>query len=155
MCEGKLRVAVIGCGRMGQIYAEAYSTYPDTEIVAIAEHNPDRLQVVGERFGVAARYRDADALLKDVERGRLRTAKPQLYQLFNLSARLKLTLNKIQLRAHVHELEIAQSSLRGHGKLSGTQVLHARVPIRFRAPGRGGDSSPQIDLIAGGKTKVI
>ena len=33
------RVAIIGCGRMGQQYAEAYSTYPDTEVVAIAEHN--------------------------------------------------------------------------------------------------------------------
>jgi predicted dehydrogenase len=62
----KLRVAVIGCGRMGQIYAEAYATYPDTEIVAIAEHNADRLRVVGERFGVSALYRDADALLREV-----------------------------------------------------------------------------------------
>ena len=30
------RVAIIGCGRLGQHYAQAYSTYPDTEIVAIA-----------------------------------------------------------------------------------------------------------------------
>ena len=35
------RVAIIGCGRMGQHYAAAYSTYPDTEVVAIAEHNPE------------------------------------------------------------------------------------------------------------------
>ena len=36
MDETKYRVAIIGCGYMGQKYVEAYHTYPDTEIVAIA-----------------------------------------------------------------------------------------------------------------------
>ena len=36
---------------MGQIYAQAYSTYRDTEIVGIADVNADRLKAVGERFG--------------------------------------------------------------------------------------------------------
>lgn len=43
----KLRVAIIGCGRMGQYYAEVYRALPDTEIVAIAEWNPERRKVVG------------------------------------------------------------------------------------------------------------
>jgi predicted dehydrogenase len=60
------RVAIIGCGRLGQQYAEAYSTYPDTEIVAIAEHNPERLEAVGRRFGVEALYADARSLLDDI-----------------------------------------------------------------------------------------
>ncbi len=30
------RVAIVGCGRMGQHYAEVYQTLPDTELVAIA-----------------------------------------------------------------------------------------------------------------------
>ena len=42
MSEIKYRVAIVGCGFMGQHYARAYSTYPDTEIVAIAEYNPER-----------------------------------------------------------------------------------------------------------------
>lgn len=62
----KLRVAIIGCGRMGQYYAEVYRALPDTEIVAIAEWNPERRKVVGERFGVKALYQDAPALLKEV-----------------------------------------------------------------------------------------
>ena len=37
MAEKRYRVAIVGCGRMGEIYADAYSTYPDTEIVAIAD----------------------------------------------------------------------------------------------------------------------
>ena len=61
-----LRVAIIGCGRLGQKYAEAYSTYPDTEIVAIAELNDDRRRAVGERFGVKALFQDADALLNSI-----------------------------------------------------------------------------------------
>ena len=60
------RVAIIGCGRLGQQYAQAYSTYPDTEIVAIAEHNAERRRAVGERFGITALYPDVHALLADV-----------------------------------------------------------------------------------------
>ena len=66
MAESKHRVAIIGCGRLGQKYAEAYSTYPDTEIVAMAEHDPERRKAVGERFGVKALYPDVHSLLKDV-----------------------------------------------------------------------------------------
>ena len=40
MADKKHAVAIIGCGRLGQHYATAYSTYPDTEVVAIAERNP-------------------------------------------------------------------------------------------------------------------
>ena len=60
------KIAIIGCGRLGQQYATAYSTFPDTEIVAIAEYNPERRKAVGERFGVKALYLDADTMLKEV-----------------------------------------------------------------------------------------
>ncbi len=62
----KLTVAIIGCGRLGQNYSEVYQALPDTELVAIAEWNPDRRQVVGKRFGVKALYRDVHALLKEI-----------------------------------------------------------------------------------------
>ena len=55
MSETKQRVAIVGCGRMGQHYAEAYTTYPDTEVVAIVEHDPERRQAVGERERVLLR----------------------------------------------------------------------------------------------------
>jgi len=62
----KHRVAIIGCGRMGQYYAEVYRAMPDTELVAIAEWNPERRKVVGERFGVKALYKDVNGMLKEV-----------------------------------------------------------------------------------------
>lgn len=63
--KNKKRVAIIGCGRMGQYYAEVYRALPDTELVAIAEWNPERRKVVGERFGVKALYKDVTGLLKN------------------------------------------------------------------------------------------
>ena len=65
MSDAKYRVAIIGCGRMGQNYAKAYTTYPDTEIVAIADANAQRREVLGTRFGVPALYPDVEALLRD------------------------------------------------------------------------------------------
>jgi predicted dehydrogenase len=66
MSTVKYHVAIIGCGRLGQHYAQAYSTYPDTELVAIADYNPDRRKALGERFGVRALYPDAESLLREV-----------------------------------------------------------------------------------------
>ena len=60
----KLRVGIIGCGRMGQYYAEVYRALPDTELVAIAEWNDDRRKVVGERFGVKALFKDVHSMLR-------------------------------------------------------------------------------------------
>ena len=66
MSDTKYRVAIIGCGRMGQNYAEAYTTYPDTEIVAIADANLQRRDVLGARFDVPALYPDVEVLLRDI-----------------------------------------------------------------------------------------
>ena len=66
MSDTKYRVAIIGCGRMGQNYAEAYTTYPDTEIVAIADANLQRRDVLGARFDIAALYPDVEVLLRDL-----------------------------------------------------------------------------------------
>ena len=63
MSDTKYRVAIIGCGRMGQNYAAAYTTYPDTEIVAIADANAERRKVLGTRFNVAALYPNVETLL--------------------------------------------------------------------------------------------
>ena len=59
-------MAIIGCGRLGQVYADRYSSFPDTEVIAIAEHNPERLKHVGEKYGVKALYPDAASLLREV-----------------------------------------------------------------------------------------
>jgi len=62
----KHRVAIIGCGRMGQYFAEVYRRFPDTELTAIAEWNDQRRPIVGERFGVKALYKDVNEMLDHV-----------------------------------------------------------------------------------------
>ncbi|MBM3276540.1 MAG: Gfo/Idh/MocA family oxidoreductase [Candidatus Handelsmanbacteria bacterium] len=62
----RFRVAVIGCGRMGQEYLKAYTTYPDTQVVALVDPQPDRLKTVGERFGVKALFTNPDNLLNEM-----------------------------------------------------------------------------------------
>ncbi len=63
----KLRVAIIGCGRMGQEYAKVYTTFENTEIVAIAEYNDERRKAVGEQFGVKALYKDAEEMYQRLD----------------------------------------------------------------------------------------
>ena len=66
MAESKYTVAIIGCGRLGQHYAEVYRTLPNTELVAIAEYNPARRKAVGERFRVKALYPDVEAMYREI-----------------------------------------------------------------------------------------
>jgi predicted dehydrogenase len=67
MANDKLKVALIGCGRMGQQYAEVYNTFENTELVAIAEYNDERRTIVGERFGVTALYKDAEEMFQKMD----------------------------------------------------------------------------------------
>ena len=67
MTDEMLRVAIIGCGRMGQEYAKFYSLLGNTEIVAIAEYNDERRQAVGERFAVKALYKDAEEMYQRID----------------------------------------------------------------------------------------
>ena len=60
----KLRVGIVGCGRMGQYFAEVYRRSPDTELAAIAEYNDDRRKVVGERFQVKALFKEAPEMVR-------------------------------------------------------------------------------------------
>ena len=66
MAEDKFTVGIIGCGRLGQHYAEVYQTLPNTELVAVAEYNPERRRAVGERFGISALFQDAAAMYREI-----------------------------------------------------------------------------------------
>lgn len=57
------RVGIIGCGSMGTEHGRGYAAHPQTEIVAVADPDPERLRMFGERFGVKARYAHYEDLL--------------------------------------------------------------------------------------------
>jgi predicted dehydrogenase len=60
----KPRIAIVGLG-FGAEFIPIYQRHPHAELTAICQRNPELLDKVGEKFGVAKRYRDYDELLKD------------------------------------------------------------------------------------------
>jgi len=60
----KVRVAIVGLG-FGAEFIPLYQAHPDVELAAICRRNPQRLNQVGDAFGVKGRYTDYRQLLKD------------------------------------------------------------------------------------------
>lgn len=58
-----IRWGIIGVGRFGLIHARALSALPGSELVALANHNPDRLAEALREFPVEAAYEDYQDLL--------------------------------------------------------------------------------------------
>ena len=58
------RVAIIGLG-FGAEFIPIYQRHPNAEIVALCQRNPESLNEIGDKFGIAKRYTDYDALLAD------------------------------------------------------------------------------------------
>ena len=59
-------VGLIGCGHVAELrHLPALSRLDCARVVALADLDPDRAQLLGERFGVARRYREPQELLAD------------------------------------------------------------------------------------------
>ena len=61
---GDLKVGVIGAGIMGEMYVQCYQADPRTTVRAICNRGEERLNGVGEKFGIAGRYTDFHAMLE-------------------------------------------------------------------------------------------
>ncbi len=48
--DGRLGVAVIGCGYWGKNYVRVFGELPESRLVAICDQQPDRLQEMGKRY---------------------------------------------------------------------------------------------------------
>jgi predicted dehydrogenase len=59
-----LRAGVVGCGFQGRAHVAELAAIEGVEVVAIADLDARRLEVVGDAFGVAHRHRDADELIR-------------------------------------------------------------------------------------------
>lgn len=58
-----MRIGWIGCGTHAAEMLLPQLSRLNVTITAIADQNEERLQLIGERYGVSARYRNAEALL--------------------------------------------------------------------------------------------
>ena len=66
MSTPKIRIALAGLG-FGAEFIPIYQAHPNAEIVAICQRTPEKLKAIGDRYKIAKRYTDFDALLKDPE----------------------------------------------------------------------------------------
>lgn len=57
------RVAILGCRGRGTAAARAYFQHPRTDLVALCDLMPERLQALGDELDVAARYGDYDEMI--------------------------------------------------------------------------------------------
>ena len=77
--RGPYTAALVGCGKIGTDFAddplmrgdvfshaEAYSVCPDTDLVAIVDTDPSRLERCGERWGINARFGAVGPMLDNV-----------------------------------------------------------------------------------------
>jgi len=63
----KLRVALIGCGGITEVYIRAMQTLPQIELVAGVDIKADRLKVMDQKYGIKRLYRDWKRMLKEVK----------------------------------------------------------------------------------------
>jgi hypothetical protein len=60
----RIKVGIIGCGYWGPNLIRNFSSCPQTEVVAICDANPARLESVGHAFPHLARAESLDRLLE-------------------------------------------------------------------------------------------
>jgi UDP-N-acetyl-2-amino-2-deoxyglucuronate dehydrogenase len=60
----KVRTAVVGCGKIGRVHADALQSVPEAEFVAVCDSDAARSQAFAEQYGVRP-FPDLSTLLKD------------------------------------------------------------------------------------------
>jgi predicted dehydrogenase len=61
---GPVRTALVGCGKVGRIHAEALRSRPESVFVGVCDAIPERAAAFGQAYGVPA-YTDLGALLSE------------------------------------------------------------------------------------------
>ena len=64
--EKRIRVGVIGCGSVSNMYLPHLSKSPHVELVSLCDIRPERAEEQGKKFGVANRYPHIDKMLSGV-----------------------------------------------------------------------------------------
>jgi len=64
MTNGKVNVAIIGLG-FGAEFIPIYQKHPNANMYAICQRNKEKLDKIGDAFGIAKRYTDYNDVLKD------------------------------------------------------------------------------------------
>jgi len=60
----KFRTAIIGCGKVGNFHAHAYTQSPYSEFVAVCSRNAENAQRLADKYGVKA-YTDIETMIRE------------------------------------------------------------------------------------------
>ncbi len=63
----KLRLAFIGCGGISELHIKTLQKFADVEIVGGADLNPERLEVMKNKYGFTKLYKDYHEMLKELK----------------------------------------------------------------------------------------
>lgn len=61
----RIRIAVIGVGIIGESHLNTYRTIPEADVVAICDINEERLNYIGDKFGIARRFTHIGKMLEE------------------------------------------------------------------------------------------
>src|SRR4051794_32864399 len=64
MARDRVRTALVGCGKVGQIHAEALGSLPNSEFVAVCDGMTDRAGALSSRYGAKA-FSDVAVMMRE------------------------------------------------------------------------------------------
>jgi UDP-N-acetyl-2-amino-2-deoxyglucuronate dehydrogenase len=63
--SGRLRTALVGCGKVGQIHAQALAAHPLSDFVAACDGQPERAAATAAQYGAKAAFSDVATMMRD------------------------------------------------------------------------------------------
>ena len=120
----KLRIGVIGLG-MGRHHVGGFQGHPNAEVIAIADLDPERLQEMGEKYGVDKRYAAGEEMLAQEELDVVSIATPNKFH-------KPLTIAALEAGCHVLcEKPMAMNAGEAREMLAAAEKAGKRIMINF------------------------
>jgi predicted dehydrogenase len=95
MSSSKLKVAIVGCGKIADAHVEEIGKLPNAEVVAVCDREPLMAEQLAARYGVARHFADFSALLAG--------ARPEVVHITTPpQSHLPLALQAIDAGCHVY-----------------------------------------------------
>lgn len=110
--DRKVRIGVIGLGIMGEQYVRIYSSHPLAEVTAISTRRQERLDEIGNKYHVAARYTDYSAMLAEARLDAVCVATPDFAHHAPVKAALEAGLHVLCEKPFTTDLVEADDLLR-------------------------------------------
>jgi predicted dehydrogenase len=107
----KIRIGVIGLGIMGEQYTRIYQSHPFADVTAIATRDPERLNRIGDKYGIEARYLNYAEMLSQNALDAVCVATPDFAHYAPVKAALETGLHVLCEKPFTTDLDEADALL--------------------------------------------